>query len=147
MGATLSNILDKLAVAVQPLFAAVLDVINGVLGKIQEGVEAIAPWIQAVATLIGGVVNVISGVLGSILNIIGDIFGRVIAFFGNLVKSFILAGAQVFGAFANGICGRPTTSFSRRSFRLRPFIADFLEGHSPPKKGRSRTSIKVAARS
>lgn len=51
-GATITNIFDKLALAVQPAFELVLDVVNRILSAIDQLVTAVSPLISMIVTSI-----------------------------------------------------------------------------------------------
>lgn len=174
--AIITNTLDSLAVAVQPAFGTVLDLINrilsgfqalavglapiisaiasiftdvlggaigAVLDIVQPIIEAIAsflPYIsivfQGIASVISGVVNVIRNVIGGVVNFLKDVgqklFGLDIS---NLGKNLFEGAAAAFGSFANGILAVANQLIFPAVIGIAKFIADFLIGFSPPKKG------------
>lgn len=173
---TVTNILDRLALSVQPGFELVLDGVNRVLGAIEKiaglvGIflspiveifgtvfntviqivfDAIDPIINAVTSigpyigiLFEGIVNVIQGVAQIIQNVVGGIvnFLKGVArdFFGldldNLGPNLFNGAARAFGAFANGIITAANELIFPAVIGIATFIADFLVGFSPPKKG------------
>lgn len=174
--ATITNIFDTLAVAVQPAFATVLDIANRVLGGFQQLATGLAPILGAVASVItdilGGAVSGILDILQPIFDalvsflpyisilfqgianiihgavtVIGNVIGGVVHFlqdvgsklFGldisNLGKSLFEGAAKAFGAFANGILAVANQLIFPAVIGIAKFIADFLIGFSPPKKG------------
>lgn len=72
--ATITNILDTLALAVQPAFSAILDAGNAILAQLDQLAKAIGPIITEITNLIGGtvanVVNLLSILLQPIIDLI-----------------------------------------------------------------------------
>lgn len=174
--ATITNIFDTFAVAVQPAFGTVLDIVNRVLDgfaklatglapilgavasiitdilggavsaildilqPIFDGLTSFLPYIsilfQGIANIIHGVVNAISGAVGGIVHFLQDVAKK---FFGldisNLGKSLFEGAAKAFGSFANGILFVANQLIFPAVIGIAKFIADFLIGFSPPKKG------------
>lgn len=106
-GATVTNIFDKLALAVQPAFEAVLDVVNGILSGIDQIITAISPLItmivngivqpfttaaQAVLNFIQPLINLASNVLPYVIGIIQifqNIIGGLINFLWGLIEPLV----------------------------------------------------------
>lgn len=92
--ATITNIFDSLAIAVQPAFATVLDVVNRVLGAFQTLATGIAP-------IIGSIASIITDVLGGIFNTILDIVQPII----DVIGSFLPYISILFQGIANVVGG------------------------------------------
>jgi phage-related protein len=174
--ATITNTLDTLAVAMQPAFGTVLDIVNRVLGAFQNLVTLLAPILGAIASIItdvlGGAVNAIFDIIAPIVNaissflpyisilfqgianiihgavtFIGNIIRGVVNFlkdvakkffgldFDNLGKGLFEGVAAAFGSFANAIIMTANQLIFPAIIGIAQFIADFLIGFSPPKKG------------
>lgn len=174
--ATITNIFDTLAVAMQPAFGTVLDLVNRVLGMFQQLAVGIAPILGSIASIITdvlggifsvvldivqpvidaiasflpyisilfqGIANIIHGVVTTIGNVVNGIvnFVKSVAqnLFGldisNLGKSLFEGAAAAFGSFANGIIMVANQLIFPAVIAIAKFVADFLIGFSPPKKG------------
>lgn len=92
--ATITNTLDSLALAVQPAFATVLDIVNRVLSGFQQLATGLAP-------ILGSVASVITDVLGGAFNIILDIIEPIF----NAITSFLPYIAILFQGIANVVGG------------------------------------------
>lgn len=125
--ATINNILDTLGLAVQPVFEAILDVINGVLGAIQSGVNQIAPFIQFLATILGGIIQRVVQVAKIIISALG--------IQSPIGPELFKGAARMFGAFANAIIQTANQLIFPAIIGIATLIADFLVGSSPPPKG------------
>lgn len=88
-GATISNILDKLALAVQPAFEAVLDIVNRVLTAIDTLVTVISPVITAI-------VNFLVQPLLDAGRAIMDFFEPIIRII-QMVAPYVIAAVQMIG--------------------------------------------------
>lgn len=174
--AIITNTLDTLAVAVQPAFGTVLDIVNRVLSGFQALAVGLAPILGAISSII---TDILGGALGTILDIISPIVSAIASFlpyisilfqgianiihgvvstignvvrgivtflqdvakklFGldisNLGKSLFEGAAAAFGSFANGILAVANQLIFPAVIGIAKFIADFLIGFSPPKKG------------
>jgi hypothetical protein len=75
--ATITNIFDTLAVAVQPAFATVLDIVNRVLGAFQQLAVGIAPILSSIASII---TDILGGAINAILDIISPIASALASF-------------------------------------------------------------------
>lgn len=174
--ATVTNILDRLGLAVQPGFEAVLDGVNRILGVVEKlagafgtllspiveifgntfktavdvALGVLDPFINAILSFVPYIAIVfqfISDVISRIFGIIVDIVGRIVGFlkdvakntFGldleNLGPQLFNGAARAFGAFANGIITAANQLIFPAVISIATFIADFLVGFSPPKKG------------
>lgn len=75
--ATITNILDTLAVAVQPAYEGILDANNNLLGQFDQLAKALGPVITEIANFIGGLVantiNWLSMLLQPVVDIISGI--------------------------------------------------------------------------
>lgn len=174
--AIITNTFDTLAIAVQPAFATVLDIVNRVLGAFQSLAIGIAPILGAISSIItdvlGGAINaifdiispivsavasflpyisilfqgiasvvhgvvefiggIINGIVGFIQGVAKNLFGLDIS---NLGKSLFEGAAAAFGSFANAIISVANQLIFPAVIAIAKFIADFLIGFSPPKKG------------
>lgn len=117
---SLTNILDGLSVAIQPAFTAILDVVNNVLGGIENGVRKIAPFINFIAQMIG---NLVKGI-GNIL------FGE-----GGIGQKLGEGAYNAFKSFAAGISFAANKLIFPAIIFIAKGIADLLIGLSPPPKG------------
>jgi hypothetical protein len=118
--ATLTNIFDGLAIAVQPAFAAILDVVNNVLGGIQDFVRKAAPFINFAAKMIGDLIKGIGNAL----------FGE-----GGIGQRLGQGAYDAFKSFAAGISFAANKLIFPAIIAIAKFIADLLIGLSPPPKG------------
>lgn len=173
---TVTNILDRLALSVQPGFELIMDGVNRVLGAIEKiaglvgiflspiveifgtvfstaidlvftildplinAIASIGPYLgilfEGIVSVIQGVASVISSVVGGIVNLLKGVAAN---YFGldldNLGPNLFEGAARVFGAFANGIIMAANTLIFPAVIGIATFIADFLVGFSPPKRG------------
>lgn len=174
--ATITNIFDTLAIAVQPAFGTVLDIVNRVLGAFQNLATLIAPILGAITSIItdvlGGAINAIFDIISPIVSAlasflpyisilfqgIANIIHGVVTTIGNAIKGIVTfvqdiaknlfgldisnlgktlfeGAAAAFGSFANGILTVANQLIFPAVIGIAKFIADFLIGFSPPKKG------------
>jgi len=174
--ATLTNIADTFAIAVQPAFGTVLDSVQKVLDIFQQLATALAPIFGGIVSIVANVfgtiidivtsiaqpiVNVISSIapyvalafqtianiLGGVGKIIGEVVGGIVRFLKDVAKNFFgldldnlgpqlfNGAAAAFGSFANGIIAVANKLIFPAVIAIAKFIADFLIGFSPPKKG------------
>lgn len=174
--AIITNTLDTLAVAVQPAFGMVLDVVNRVLERFQALATGLAPILGGIAEIVVGgittIMNIILDITQPIIDAVvsflpyisilvqgiarvfeffrtavGNVIGGVVNFlkdvgknlFGldisNLGKNLFEGAAAAFGSFANGILAVANALIFPAIIGIATFIADFLIGFSPPKKG------------
>lgn len=174
--ATITNAFDTLAIAMQPAFGTVLDIVNRVLGAFQNLVTLLAPILGSIASVItdvlGGAVNAVFDIIEPIVNAlssflpyisilfqgIANIVHGAVQFIGNIIKGIVdfISGvaknvfgidfnnlgknlfegvAAAFGSFANGIIFTANQLIFPAIIGIAKFIADFLIGFSPPKKG------------
>lgn len=125
--ASLSNILDVVSIAIQPAYAAVLDVVNGVLGGIESFARKAAPFINLVAQGFGLVIQFV----GNVIKGIGDALTQE----GGLGQQLFEGAYNSFKAFAQGISFAVNKLIFPVIIGVAQFIADFLIGFSPPKSG------------
>lgn len=122
--ATISNIFDTLALAVQPGFGAVQDGVNSILAAVENVVKKLAPFINIIVSIIGTVIGQVLQAFGTIVNVVLG-----------LATPFLDGAQAILGAFANGFL----LAFNRVVFpvvlAIATTIADFLVGQSPPPKG------------
>lgn len=115
--ASISNILDVVSIAVQPAFGAIMDVVNDVLGGIENFVRKAAPYISIVAQVIAQGVKFIGGIIK------------------DLGKRMLQGGFNTLKAFGEGAAFAVNKIIFPVIIRLATLIADFLSGNSPPPKG------------
>ncbi len=174
--ATITNILDRLALQVQPGFELVLDGVNQILGVIEKlagvvgiflspiveifgtvfatvvdvVVQAISPVVDAIASLAPYIGILFQGIVGAI-QVVARVISETVGFIVNLLKSaaknffgldldnlgpsLFEGAAAAFGSFANGIITAANQLIFPAVIGIAQFIADFLIGFSPPKKG------------
>lgn len=118
--ASLTNILDGLSIAIQPAFAAILDVVNNVLGGIEDAIRKIAPFINFAAKLVG---NLIKGI------------GNALFAEGGIGQKLGEGAYNAFKSFAAGISFAANKLIFPAVIAITKFIADLLIGLSPPPKG------------
>lgn len=139
MNATITNIFDKLAIAVQPLFEAILDSVNMFLGGVQAVVDFIAPAIQFILELLASIINgfrfVAEGLYKFFVEPVFNVFGQVLKGLGDFARQMLIAGARLMGELANGIYGGLNTYVMPAVIAVATAIADFLVGQSPPPMG------------
>lgn len=113
--ATITNILDKLALAVQPAFEMVLDVINRVLSAVDQLVTALLPVFQAIMTnlvqpfstaanavldFVQPFVNLAANILPYLIavgQVISNVFNGIISFIGSLIQPIVQPILDAFG--------------------------------------------------
>lgn len=133
--ATITNIFDRLALAVQPAFAATLDVINGVLTAISGAVDFIVPIITAGLALIGKVISFQAKIIKPPVQFIINLIGSIATFVNDHIADFAKGAGNLIGAYANGLLLAANTLLFPVIIKIATFIADFLSGFSPPKRG------------
>lgn len=116
--ATITNILDGLAVAVQPVYEGVLDGVQ----KILNAFSGFVPYLGIIFQFVGKIVKGIVDFLGQIIP-------------PDLPKRLFEGAAAAFGSFANGIIAVANKLIFPAVIGIAKFVADFLIGFSPPKKG------------
>jgi hypothetical protein len=110
--AIITNTLDTLAVAVQPAFATVLDIVNRILGAFQNLALGIAPILSSIASII---TDVLGGVLNTIFDIISPIVSAIASFLpyisilfqgiASIISGVVTAIRNVVGGIVNFIQG------------------------------------------
>lgn len=145
------NIFKQLADAAAPIFGALLsvvatdfstivDVVTSIVQPIIDAISSIAPYIslafQFIAKVIALVGKDIGNIVGGIVRFLSDVAKN---FFGldlkNLGPQLFNGAAAAFGSFANGIIAVANKLIFPAVIGIAKFIADFLIGFSPPKKG------------
>lgn len=116
--ATVTNIFDGLAVAVQPVFGAILDGVQRIINVF----AGFAPYLAIIFNFVG---KIISGIVNKLADIIPP----------DLPKRLFEGAAAAFGSFANGIITVANRLIFPAVIAIAKFIADFLIGFSPPKEG------------
>lgn len=92
--AIITNTFDALAIAVQPAFGTVLDLVNRVLGAFQSLALGIAPILSAIS-------SIITDVLGGAINAIFDIISPIVS----AIASFLPYISILFQGVANVVHG------------------------------------------
>lgn len=92
--ATLTNIADTFAIAVQPAFGVVLDSTQKVLNLFQQLATALAP-------IFGGIVSIVASVFGTIIDIVTSIAQPIV----NVISSIAPYVALAFQTIANILSG------------------------------------------
>lgn len=118
--AHVTNILDTLALAIQPIFEAILDKINQVLAGIEAFVRGAAPYITAIAQLVGDLIGGLNINLGPA---------------GDLPKVLFEGAARSFGAYARGIVEAANRFIFPTVIRILETLSSWLIGASPPPAG------------
>jgi hypothetical protein len=118
INATLTNTVDGLAIAVQPVFGAILDGVQQIVNVF----AGFAPYLAIIFNFVGGV---IAKIVTKLANIIPP----------DLPKRMFEGAAAAFGSFANAIIQVANTLIFPAVIAIAKFIADFLIGFSPPKLG------------
>ena len=179
MSTTITNLMDRLALSVQPafefvlaigntllnviaypirdilipIFHAFIDMIFGPLTRAWQGLTAglndlLAPALATVHRWVVLVVSIFRG-FGTALNWLVTMAGKVLGPFKDVIKKYIVEpistfldpasfaqrAGNIFGAFATGILWAANTMIFPAVIAIAQFIADFLQGLSPPKKG------------
>lgn len=186
---TITNTLDRLALAVQPIFTTLLaiadTIVSGIVWPIQNIVipilyelantifgplltsfnlfrDAVGEIMAPVLNLIHRWVVVVVGTLrylGHAFQWIAEQAAKLFAPIKDIVKKYIVepftklldpvnfarAAGRTFGAYAEGIMWVANNLIFPAVIAIAKFIADFLMGFSPPKKGPLSTIDKGAA--
>lgn len=113
--ATITNIFDKLALAVQPAFEGILDVVNRVLAVIDQLVTAVLPIFQAavsnlvqpfvtagnaVMDFVEPIANLAANILPyliAVAQVIQGVFDGIISFLGSIIQPIIQPILDAFG--------------------------------------------------
>jgi hypothetical protein len=131
MGTTITNTLDSMSEAVQPLWGIILDVFNAV-------VDGIAGIIQPIATYMGAIISLVADgwriMAEPIIKFIGTII-NVPQLISGASKGFFEGGFRMIGALARGILQAANQYVFPAIITIAQGIADFLVGMSPPPKG------------
>lgn len=123
--ASITNILDYLAIALQPVAKAIMDAINPVLTGIANFVRNAVPYIQALGMLF---VNAIKPFLDQIKGVADQLNSP------GAARSFFNGAMNTFGAFLRGVV-LTGVQIVQAVAAIANAIADLLIGFSPPKKG------------
>lgn len=145
------DIFKQLADAIGPIFGAIMQIITSVIGTIISVVTSIVqPIIDAfssIAPYIALVFQFIADIVGKVGKVIGDVVGGIVKFLSDVGKNLFgldlktlgpqlfNGAAAAFGSFANGIIAVANKLIFPAVIGIAKFIADFLIGFSPPKKG------------
>lgn len=117
--ATITNIFDGLAVAIQPVFRSILQGIQ----RIINGLAQFAPYVALIFNFVG---DIISKIVGKIGDSVSD---------PNFAKRLFEGAAAAFGSFANAIISVANQLIFPAILWIAETIANFLIGFSPPKLG------------
>lgn len=124
--ASISNILDRLGVAFEPVAMVIMTILNNILTAIsnflQHGLRYIAAFGQIIADILGPIIAS-SAQTADQLNDPG------------LVQRFFTGGAKLLGSWMNGIMYVANTYLFPAIIQIAQTIADFLVGMSPPPEG------------
>lgn len=176
---SVTNLLDRMAVAVQPVFEAVLalgqalleglvwpiqnvviplfyELVNALFGPLTEAFEGFkravgqifAPAAQTIHRWVVVVVGVLRG-LGQAFRWVLQTIGQALGPVAGLLKKYLVepvsaaldpttfakGAGYAFGALAQGILWAANTAIFPAVIAIAQFIADFLMGFSPPKRG------------
>lgn len=145
------DIVQQVGNAIGPIFGAIVQSISSIIATIVDVATKLAqPFIDAfssVAPYIALVFQTVANIISGVGKIIGDIVGGIVKFlsdvgknlFGidlkNLGPQLFNGAAAAFGSFANGIIAVANKLIFPAVISIAKFIADFLIGFSPPKKG------------
>lgn len=132
---TIRDSLDTIGESLQDAFGPLLDVVNLVLGAIQRLIEAAVPWLRALGRIIGDALKDFLGLAEGIENIDWN----------RVARSLFIGATNMAGSLIAPIV-RAATVIQNIVIRIATFIADFLTGFSPPKKGPLKDIDKGAAR-
>lgn len=101
INATITNIFDGLAIAIQPAFGTVLDVANRILGIFQQVEEALAPILGAIASII---TTTLGAIFDTVLTIVQPIINAILSF-GPYISIAFQAVANIFAKVRDVIQG------------------------------------------
>jgi hypothetical protein len=148
---TALGMIEQVVTAIGPIITPVLNVIvgalmlvaNTVLALIQPFIDlasAIDPYLalalQVVASAFQGLVAIISTTVGGVLNWLAGVFQSLFGFpIAEMIPRMFHGAAFVFGALAAGIMQAANTLIFPAVIQIATFIADFLTGSSPAKRG------------
>ena len=123
--ASITNILDYLAIAMQPVAKAIMDSVNSVLTGVANFVRQAVPYLQAIGQLF---VQAIQPFLDSIAGVTEQLNSP------NAARSFFAGAVNTFGAFLRGVV-LVGAQIIQAVADIANAIADFLIGQSPPPMG------------
>ncbi len=133
--ALIQNSLDNLGVAVEPILSGILDVFNFFAAGVEQATAYIAPIIREIAMRVGTVFQAIAQFLSPAVQFILDKLVELGTFIVDGVQFFIKGAAAIAGAIGNGLLAGANAFIFPAVIGIAQFIADFLSGFSPPKKG------------
>lgn len=111
---TITNLMNSVQVAFEPLASAILDIVNLLLNNISKIVAGFMTIVQPIINVISSIINAITSILAPIVNFIGDTIGTVFTTIGYIVET-VAAPFQilieVFGKVAGAVV----------EFLLKPF--------------------------
>jgi len=91
---TITNMVNSVQVAVEPIASAVLNVVNLVLDNVSKIVAGIMTIAQPIINIISTIVGAITNILAPIVSFIGDAIGGVFTAIGSIVET-VLAPFQI----------------------------------------------------
>lgn len=133
--ALIQNSLNNLAIAVEPILGGILDVFNFFASGIEQATSVIGPIIREVALRIGSVFSAIAQFISPVVTFIFDRIRDLNNFIVGGIAFFIKGAAAIAGAIGNGLLAGANAFIFPAVISIAQFIADFLSGFSPPKKG------------
>lgn len=158
--ALLADTGDQLALAFEPIATIVLQGVNAFLTFVNTIVRNVAPVIQFVGQSISNLINGIQPVFTALsshasasakqttqateemaqgvvtpIQFILNTFGQLATFLMEGAQSFIRGAANIAAAIGNGLMAGANAFIFPAVIQIATFIADFLSGFSPPKKG------------
>lgn len=139
----IQNAVDRVAVAIQPLWdtilTGVLDVANGIgdfiSNQVAPALNRLAQFISEIISVIGPGVQAIWNFVQPIFQAIINIIGGVVNFIAGEVSKFFKGGYYMVGALAGGMQRAYTELIQPVIIGIAEFIASFLSGQSPPPEG------------
>lgn len=144
--ALLQNVTDTLAVVFEPTLARVLDTINNVLSSVESGVAVIAPIIEEVMSRVASGIGMVVQFIAPAVQVIIAGITEFVNFLGLATVAAIKGAAAIAAAIGNGLMAGANAFIFPAVIQIATFIADFLSGFSPPKKGPLSTIDKGAGR-
>lgn len=159
-GALMKDTVDQLALAFEPIATVVMQGVNALLTFVNEIVRYVAPYIQFFGQTLQSVFSGASQVFGlfqhdvnetvekttegfgamaqgvtSPMQFILNTLGQLGQFLINAAQEYIRFAANIAAAIGNGLMAGANAYVFPAVINIATFIADFLEGFSPPKRG------------
>jgi len=143
--ALIENNLNNLSVAVEPILGGILDYFNFVFKAMADASAIVGPILREVVLRIGGLFSSIGQFIQPAAQFIMDTIGNLGQMLVGGIAFFIKGAAAISGAIGNGLLAGANAFVFPAVIAIAQFIADFLSGFSPPKKGPLSTIDKGAA--